>query len=96
MAKWLLIQAALAGGQWWWAIVIVVGGLLAAGYIFRFFSTLFAYVPSPPAKTPVSSLMEWSALGLALFSILLGLTASVSIELIRIGAPFSGPLWIGG
>ena len=96
MAKWMLIQAALAGGQWWWALVIVGGGLLAAGYIFRFFSTLFAYVPQPPAKTPVSGLMEWSALGLACLSILLGLTASVPIELIRIGAPFSGPLWIGG
>ncbi len=96
MAKWMLIQAALAGGQWWWAIVIVVGGLLAAGYIFRFFSTLFAYVPEPPAKKTVPGLMEWSALGLACLSILLGFTASVTIKLIRIGAPFSGPLWIGG
>jgi formate hydrogenlyase subunit 3/multisubunit Na+/H+ antiporter MnhD subunit len=96
MAKWLLIQAALAGGQWWWAVVVVIGSLLAAGYIFRFFSTLFAYVPEPPAITPVSGIMEWSALGLAFLSILLGITASVPIELIRIGAPFSGPLWIGG
>ena len=96
MAKWMLIQAALASGQWWWALVIVGGGLLAAGYIFRFFSTLFAYVPDPPAKTPVSGFMEWSALGLAFLSILLGLTAAVPIELIRIGAPFAGPLWIGG
>jgi len=96
MAKWMLIQAALAGGQWWWALVIVVGGLLAAGYIFRFFSTLFAFVPEPPAKAPVSGLMEWSALSLACLSILLGLTASIPIELIRIGAPFSGPLWMGG
>ena len=96
MAKWMLIQAALAGGQWWWALVIVGGGLLAAAYIFRFFSTLFAYVPEPPAKTPVSGLMEWSALGLAFLSILLGLTAAAPIELIRIGAPFAGPLWIGG
>jgi multicomponent Na+:H+ antiporter subunit D len=96
MAKWMLIQASLASGQWWWALVIVGGGLLAAGYIFRFFSTLFAYVPEPPAKTPVPGLMEWSALGLACLSILLGLTAAVPIKLIRIGAPFAGPLWIGG
>jgi formate hydrogenlyase subunit 3/multisubunit Na+/H+ antiporter MnhD subunit len=96
MAKWMLIQASLASGQWWWALVIVGGGLLAAGYIFRFFSTLFAYVPEPPAKTPVPGLMEWSALGLAFLSILLGLTAAVPIKLIRIGAPFAGPLWIGG
>lgn len=96
MAKWMLIQAALAGGQWWWAIVIVVGGLLAAGYIFRFFSTIFAYVPDSPANKTVSGLMEWSALGLACLSILLGLTTSVAIKLIRIGAPYSGPLWIGG
>jgi formate hydrogenlyase subunit 3/multisubunit Na+/H+ antiporter MnhD subunit len=96
VAKWLLIQAAFASGQWWWALVIIVGGLLAAGYIFRFFSTLFAYVPEPPVKQPVPGLMEWSALGLACLSILLGLMASVPIEIIRIGAPFSGPLWIGG
>jgi formate hydrogenlyase subunit 3/multisubunit Na+/H+ antiporter MnhD subunit len=96
MAKWLLMQAAFASGQWWWALVIVAGGLLAAGYIFRFFSTLFAYIPDPPAKKPVPALMEWSALGLAGLSILLGLTASIPIALTRIGAPFSGPLWIGG
>lgn len=96
MAKWMLIQAALASGQWWWALVIVLGGLLAAAYIFRFFSALFAYLPEPPEGRPVPKLMEWSALGLACLSILLGLTASVPISLIRIGAPFSGPLWTGG
>jgi multicomponent Na+:H+ antiporter subunit D len=96
MGKWMLIQAALASGQWWWALVIVGGGLLAAGYIFRFFSTLFAYVPEPPARVAVPGLMEWSAMGLACLSILLGFTASVAIKLIRIGAPYSGPLWIGG
>jgi len=96
MGKWMLIQAALTSGQWWWALVIVAGGLLAAGYIFRFFSTLFAYVPAPPANKTVPALMEWSAFGLSCLSILLGLTATVAIKLIRIGAPFSGPLWIGG
>lgn len=96
MAKWLLIQAAFTSGQWWWALVIIMGGLLAAGYIFRFFSTLFAYVPEPPARKPVPVLMEWSALGLAGLSILLGLTASIPAALIRIGAPYTGPLWIGG
>ena len=96
MGKWMLIQAALISGQWWWALVIVAGGLLAAGYIFRFFSTIFAYVPAPPANKTVPALMEWSAFGLSCLSILLGLTATVAIKLIRIGAPFSGPLWIGG
>ena len=96
MAKWLLIHAALGSGQWWWALVIVVGGLLAAAYIFRFFSTLFVYVPEPPEAKPVPKLMEWSALGLAGLSILLGLTAAVPMSFIRIGAPFDGPLWIGG
>ncbi len=96
MAKWLLIQAAFTSGQWWWALVIIMGGLLAAGYIFRFFSTLFAYVPEPPARKPVPLLMEWSALGLAGLSILLGLTATIPAALIRIGAPYTGPLWIGG
>ncbi len=87
MAKWMLIQSALASGQWWWAMVIIMGGLLAAGYIFRFFSTLFAYVPEPPAREPVPVLMEWSALGLAGISILLGLTATIPTALIRIGGP---------
>jgi len=96
MAKWLLIQAAFASGQWWWAMVIVIGSLLAASYIFRFFSALFAYIPDPPAKKPVPVLMEWTALGLAGLSILLGLMASIPITLIRIGAPYSGSLWIGG
>lgn len=96
IAKWLMIHAALGSGQWWWAVVIVVGGLLAAAYMFRFFSTLFAYVPEPPTGKPVPKLMEWSALGLAGLAILLGLTAAVPMSFIQIGAPFEGPLWIGG
>ena len=34
LAKWLLLEAAVATGQWWWAIVMLAGGLFTSGYVF--------------------------------------------------------------
>ena len=34
LAKWLLLEAAVATGQWWWAIVMLAGGLFTSGYMF--------------------------------------------------------------
>ena len=34
LAKWILLEAAVATGQWWWAIVILAGGLFTSAYMF--------------------------------------------------------------
>jgi len=88
IAKWLYLNAALASGQWWWSGLIILGGLLATAYIFRFFSRAFSYFPEVVEGRPVPKIMEWTALGLALCAIFLGLTAPAVTELLNAGKPF--------
>ena len=96
IAKWLLLNAALAGGQWWWAIVIVSGGLLAAAYVFRFFSRAFRHVGEISTCRRIPRSMELTALALALFSLGLGIIGPAPFEIIQISAPLSGPVLSGG
>jgi formate hydrogenlyase subunit 3/multisubunit Na+/H+ antiporter MnhD subunit len=91
-----LLNAALAGGQWWLAMVIVLGGLLAAAYVFRFFSRAFRYVEEVPAYRRVPRSMEFAALGLGLVALLLGVTGNLPFEILRIGSPLTGPVLTGG
>ncbi len=88
IAKWLYLNAALASGQWWWSVLIILGGLLATAYIFRFFSRAFSYFPEVVEGRPVPKIMEWTALGLALCAMILGLTAPAVIKLLNAGKPF--------
>jgi formate hydrogenlyase subunit 3/multisubunit Na+/H+ antiporter MnhD subunit len=89
IAKWLLLSAAMAGGRWGYAAVIVGGGLLATAYVFRVFSRSFRNLPGGPgagAFRGVSGRMEWSALTLALCSMLIGVTGAYVLELVQPGA----------
>lgn len=88
VAKWLLIQAALVQGRWWWALVLVSGGLLAAAYIFRILRHAFVSRQSIEPWRPVPSIMEHSALVLAVLALMLGFTAAPLLTLLGIGAPF--------
>jgi multicomponent Na+:H+ antiporter subunit D len=76
VAKWLLLRSAFDSGQWWWAAVILGGSLLAAAYVFRVMRS--AFVPPLAARTlhAVPRVLSWSALALAVASVLLGLGAS--------------------
>jgi formate hydrogenlyase subunit 3/multisubunit Na+/H+ antiporter MnhD subunit len=96
IAKWMLLNAALAGGQWWWAVVILCGSLLAAAYIFRIFSRAFRYVPEMATYRPVPPIMEWTALTLSIITLALGLIAPRIINTTQIGAPVAGPALTGG
>ncbi|MFZ5658639.1 MAG: complex I subunit 5 family protein [Pseudomonadota bacterium] len=96
VAKWLLLNAALAGGQWWWAAVIVLGGLLAAAYIFRVAVSAFRPAAADPGCRPVAAGMEWAALSLSILAILLGLAASPPLALLAVGAPVAGPVLTTG
>jgi formate hydrogenlyase subunit 3/multisubunit Na+/H+ antiporter MnhD subunit len=88
IAKWLLLQAAIAQGQWWIAAVILIGGLLAAMYVFRVIGPAFTQgaLARPPRR--VAGLMEWVAFALAGATLVLGFTAPPLLRLLEVGAPF--------
>ncbi|MEX2490121.1 MAG: proton-conducting transporter membrane subunit [Nitrospirales bacterium] len=88
VAKWLLLTAAWEGEYWWWAGIILGGGLLTAGYTFIVLKRAFA---TPTTHTTIQSVpfsMECAPLLLAVFAILLGLTATFPLSLLHIGNPF--------
>ena len=85
LAKWLLIDAALASGQVWIAVIAVIGGLLASVYVFRVLRLAFL---GPPDEyqivlQPVSAAMEWTAFTLAAAGIALGLLAMPLFRLLE-------------
>jgi multicomponent Na+:H+ antiporter subunit D len=79
LAKWLLIDLALAQGQWPLVVVILAGGLLAAIYIFRVLRLAFLNLPDAVIEAEhhkarvVPRSAEWMAFALAAASVLLGL-----------------------
>ena len=86
LAKWLLLKAAVGTGQWWWATVIVAGGLFTSGYMFIVLSHALV-PPREPLKLSavVPRYQEAAALGLALFSLLLGLLVLGPIDVFQVG-----------
>jgi len=96
IGKWMLLNAAISSGQWWWVIVIAVGTLIAAGYVMRVLSLPFAVATPEPPHRAVPAMMEWTALGLGVVCIMLGFLAPYFLELLRLSAPFTGPVLSGG
>ena len=88
IAKWLYLKAALAGGQWWYGGLLILGGLLAGAYVFRFFSVSFSNLEEVAKGRPVPKIMEWTAFGLAVGAMILGLSAPAIIRLLDAGNPF--------
>jgi formate hydrogenlyase subunit 3/multisubunit Na+/H+ antiporter MnhD subunit len=85
LAKWLLIDAALAAGQVWIAVITVSGGLLASVYVFRVLRLAFRESIDGDHRRPqpVPALMEWTAFTLAAASVALGLTAMPLFRLLE-------------
>lgn len=81
LAKWQIIEAALAQGHWMIAIVALAGGLLAAVYVFRVLRQAFLLAPDGGTVAPVPRTLEWAAFALAAASVLLGLRG---VELMRL------------
>ncbi|TXH15895.1 complex I subunit 5 family protein [Azospira oryzae] len=81
LAKWQIIEAALAQGYWIIAVVALAGGLLAAVYVFRVLRQAFMLAPEGRAVAAVPRALEWSAFALAAASVLLGLRG---VELMRL------------
>lgn len=86
LAKWLLIEAALAQGYWLIALVTIAGGLLAAVYVFRFLRLSFERTEQPQPLTAVPPVLQWTAFGLAAASVLLGLRGVELLRLLGVGA----------
>lgn len=85
-AKWRLLTASVETGQWWWALVILSGGALAVGYIARVLNaTLDRSCPTPRLHCRPSRICEAVTLALAIVSLLLGLLALTSFDLMLIG-----------
>lgn len=82
MGKWLLIGAALDQGQWWWVVVLLGGSLLAAAYMVRVLAPAFVSAGDEVPRETTSRRLEWTALALALLSILLGFYATVPARLL--------------
>jgi formate hydrogenlyase subunit 3/multisubunit Na+/H+ antiporter MnhD subunit len=88
LAKWLLLEAAVATGQWWWAMVMLAGGLFTSGYMFIVLSRALGPSPEPlTLRVTVPKYQEAAALGLALFSLLLGFVAMGPINVFEAGRP---------
>jgi formate hydrogenlyase subunit 3/multisubunit Na+/H+ antiporter MnhD subunit len=90
VAKWLLLESALASGQWWWVLVMMVGGLLSAAYLFRVLHQAFLPTPADAGFRRPPAMLVGSAFVLALVALGLGLWANGTIALLRVGAPFAG------
>ncbi|NEV63231.1 hypothetical protein G3446_15275 [Thiorhodococcus minor] len=90
LAKWQIIEAALAQGYWIIAVVALAGGLLAALYVFRVLRQAFLVSGADVAERgPVPAVprtLEWSAFVLAAASVLLGLRGVELMRLLGAGA----------
>jgi multicomponent Na+:H+ antiporter subunit D len=86
LAKWQIINAALAQGHWIIAVVVLAGGLLAAVYVFRVLRQAFLLSPTRVELTPVPRTLEWTAFVLAAASVLLGLRGVELMQLLGAGA----------
>jgi formate hydrogenlyase subunit 3/multisubunit Na+/H+ antiporter MnhD subunit len=90
LAKWLLLEAAVATGQWWWAIVMLTGGLFTSAYMFIVLSRAVAPPNAPlELRIVVPRYQEAAALALALTSLLLGLVALGPADIFGVGRPNS-------
>ena len=98
IAKWLLLTASLTSAQWWWGMVIMAGSLLASVYVFRVVHRLFVIPVGHTAdlRQPHTVLLEWPALSLALFSLLLGMFAPLPFTLLTTVGVYGPGLMAGG
>lgn len=85
LAKWQIIEAALAQGYWSIVFVVLAGGLLAAVYVFRVLRQAFLLSPTDSAILPVPRTLEWTAFVLAAASVLLGFRGVELVKLLGVG-----------
>jgi formate hydrogenlyase subunit 3/multisubunit Na+/H+ antiporter MnhD subunit len=85
LAKWLLLDAAVASGQWPWALVMLAGGLLTSAYMFVVLSRAYQSSSGPlKLLVAVPKYREAAVLTLAVFSLLLGLVALGPVDVLQV------------
>lgn len=82
LAKWLLIDGAIASGQWGWIVVMIAGGLLTASYVFKVLRHAFLRAEQSIDFRPLPRMQEWPAFALALASLALGVRAGDILHLL--------------
>lgn len=87
IAKWLLLNAAIASGDWLVAVAIVAGGLLASVYVFRVLTVALVVSVPPPVVAPLPRVMRWPPLALAVIVIVCGVVTTEPIRLLEVGSP---------
>lgn len=88
VAKWLILEAAIAAGSWWIAAVILAGGLLAGGYVFKVVGLAFTEERGEHAPGRLPRSQELVALVVALLTLLLAFGGPPLLALLDVGAPF--------
>lgn len=88
VAKWLMLQAAIASGQWAWSAPILIGGLMAAGYAYRILTPALRHGEAI-LKRPAQPRREAIALALALVALGLGFAPESFYDFIEIGRPLT-------
>lgn len=82
LAKWILIDSAIASGQWVWIVVMIAGGLLTAAYVFKVLRYAFQSAEQSAAFRALPRMLEWPAFLLALASLALGVRAAELLNLL--------------
>lgn len=82
VAKWLLLQAAIAEGSWGWVALLAAGGLLTAAYVFLVLRYAARSGEAPERFRPIPRRMEWAAATLALLGLLMGLRSTELLSLL--------------
>ncbi len=95
LAKWLLLNGAIAQGQWWAVAVLLVGSVLAGAYMFRVLGRCFTYGHTGGREPGVALAAQWPAFGLAAAAVALGLAGSWVGALALAGSPFEGDALLG-
>jgi multicomponent Na+:H+ antiporter subunit D len=85
LAKWLLLEAALATRGWPWVAAILAGSLLAAAYVFVVLRYVFERTRAPRPFARVPRRLELCALALALLAVALGIWAATPLALLAVG-----------
>ena len=87
MGKWLLATSGAAAGQAPWVVVVAVSTLFTASYIWRVLAVAIRTAPAPPTARALPARVEWVALALAAFTLILGIAPGTLFTLIGVGMP---------
>jgi formate hydrogenlyase subunit 3/multisubunit Na+/H+ antiporter MnhD subunit len=92
VGKWLLLKAAMLSGQWWYAVIMICGSLLTVAYFVRVLEVMLRTPKEPKSALIVPKTMQYSALGLSIIAILMGLITSPTLNMTKVGRPQSNLL----